>query len=58
MDLLEFIRSVGLEFLLGFFCGVVVACVCGGFYKARLKEWSAIMVSSTRTYKYTTLCTL
>lgn len=54
MDLLEFIRSVGLEFLLGFFCGVVVACVGGFFfYKARLKEWSAIMEGSTSTYKYT-----
>lgn len=54
MDLLEFIRSVGLEFLLGFFCGVVVACVGGFFfYKARLKELSAIMESSTSTYKYT-----
>ena len=54
MDLLEFIRSVGLEFLLGFFCGVVVACVGGFFfYKARIKEWGAIMESSTSTYKYT-----
>ena len=58
MDLLEFIRSVGLEFLLGFFVGWLWF-VCGGVFSTKQGlKWSAIMVSGTRTYKYTTLCTL
>ena len=56
MDLLEFIRSVGLEFLLGFFCGVVVACVGFGFStKQGLKSgarlwWVALAPTNTLLY--------